>query len=76
VGRARSPERSSRRAESYGPADDIGSDVVSIQYEMLKAATVHAEDAADVEGHDDVAEFIEQCRREDANRAVRTDSAC
>ena len=50
--------------------------MVSIQYEMLKAATVHAEDAADVEGHDDVAEFIEQCRREDANRAVRTDSAC
>jgi hypothetical protein len=59
-------------AESHSPADDIVYDLVSIQYHALKATTVYGKYAADAEGHDDVAAFIEQCRREDAARAQRT----
>jgi len=58
-------------AESHSPADDIVYNLVSIQYHALKAATVYAQYAADAEGHDDVLEFIEQCRQEDARRAER-----
>jgi hypothetical protein len=59
-------------AEVHSPADDIVYDLVSIQYHALKAAQVYAKYAADAEGHQDVAAFIDQCRQEDANRAVRT----
>jgi hypothetical protein len=59
-------------AESHSPADDIVYDLVSIQYHALKAATAYAKYAEDAQGHDDVVEFIEQCRREDAARAQRT----
>ncbi len=58
-------------AESHSPADDIVYNLVSIQYHALKAATAYAKYAADAEGHDDVLEFLEQCRQEDAQRAVR-----
>jgi hypothetical protein len=58
-------------AESHTPADDIVYNLVSIQYHALKAAQVYARYAEDAEGHDDVAEFIEQCRQQDAGRAVR-----
>jgi hypothetical protein len=58
-------------AESHSPADDIVYDLVSIQYHALKGAQVYGRYAADAEGHDDVAEFVEQCRQEDARRAVR-----
>jgi hypothetical protein len=59
-------------AESHSPADDIVYDLVSIQYHALKAVQVYAKYAEDAEGHEDVAAFIEQCRGEDAARAVRT----
>jgi hypothetical protein len=58
-------------AESHSPADDIVYNLVSIQYHALQAATVYAKYAADAEGHDDVLEFVEQCRQEDSRRAVR-----
>ena len=58
-------------AESHSPADDIVYDLVSIQYHALKAATAYAKYAEDAEGHDDVAAFIEQCRSQDADRAVK-----
>jgi hypothetical protein len=58
-------------AESHSPADDIVYNLVSIQYHALKGATVYAKYAADAEGHDDVLQFIEQCRQEDAQRAQR-----
>ena len=58
-------------AGASSPADDIVYNLVSIQYHALKAATVYAKYAADAEGHDDVLEFIEQCRQEDARRAER-----
>jgi hypothetical protein len=58
-------------AESHSPADDIVYNLVSIQYHALKGATVYAKYAADAEGHDDVLEFVEQCRQEDARRAER-----
>lgn len=58
-------------AESHSPADDIVYDLVSIQYHALKATEAYAKYAADAEGHDDVLEFLEQVRQEDARRAVR-----
>jgi len=58
-------------AESHTPADDIVYDLVSIQYHALKGAQVYEQYAADAEGHDDVLEFIEQVRRQDAERVVR-----
>jgi hypothetical protein len=58
-------------AESHTPADNIVYNLVSIQYHALKAGQAYAQYAADAEGHADVKEFIEQCREEDAERAVR-----
>lgn len=58
-------------AESHTPADNIVYNLVSIQYHALKAGQVYEQYAADAEGHADVKEFIEQCREEDAERAVR-----
>jgi hypothetical protein len=59
-------------AESHSPADDIVYDLVSIQYHALKAAQAYSKYTEDAEGHDDVREFIEQCRQQDAARAQRT----
>jgi hypothetical protein len=59
-------------AESHSPADDIVYNLVSIQYHALKATQVYAKYAEDAQGHDDVLAFIEQCRSEDAARAVRS----
>ncbi|HWG98148.1 MAG TPA: hypothetical protein VNV66_02245 [Pilimelia sp.] len=58
-------------AESHTPADDIVYDLVSIQYHALKGAQVYAKYAADAQGHEEVAAFIEEIRREDARRAER-----
>jgi hypothetical protein len=58
-------------AESHTPADNIVYDLVAIQYHALKAGQVYAQYAADAEDHADVQEFIEQCRQEDAERAVQ-----
>ena len=58
-------------AESHTPADDIIYDLVSIQYHALKGAQLYAQFAVDAEGHDDVAEFVEQVHDEDAHRAQR-----
>jgi hypothetical protein len=58
-------------ADSHSPADDIVYNLVSIQYHALKGATVYAKYATDAEGHDDVLQFIEQCRQQDAQRAQR-----
>jgi hypothetical protein len=54
-------------------ADDIVYDLISIQYHALKAAEVYdkfLEDAHSRE-HEDVAEFIRQCKDEDQQRAIR-----
>ena len=56
-------------AESHSPADDIVYDLVSIQYHALKAASLYAKYVEDAEGHDDVRQFIEKVREEDAQRA-------
>jgi regulator of sirC expression with transglutaminase-like and TPR domain len=58
-------------AESHTPADNIVYDLVAIQYHSLKAGQVYEQYSADAEDHEDVKEFIEQCRQEDAERAVR-----
>lgn len=56
-------------AESHSPADDIVYDLVSIQYHALKGATLYAKYAEDAEGHDDVRQFFDKVREEDAQRA-------
>jgi hypothetical protein len=58
-------------AETHSPADDIVYNLVSIQYHALKATQAYAQYAEDAAGHDDVLEFVEQCRQEDARRAQR-----
>ncbi len=58
-------------AESHTPADNIVYDLISIQYHALKGGQVYAQYLEDAESHDDVRQFIEQVRDEDARRAVR-----
>jgi len=58
-------------SDSHTPADDIVYNLVSIQYHALKGGQVYAKYAADAEGHDDVRQFIDQVRQQDAERAVR-----
>ena len=60
-------------ASEHTPADDIVFDLVSIQYHALKAAEAYDKylEDAHTQEHDDVVEFIEQCKSEDAERAVR-----
>jgi hypothetical protein len=58
-------------AESHTPADNIVYDLVAIQYHALKGGQVYEQYTTDAEDHEDVKEFIEQCRQEDAERAVR-----
>ena len=58
-------------AESHSPADDIVYDLVSIQYHALKAAEAYAKYLEDAHDHADVAQFIEQCQSQDADRAVK-----
>jgi hypothetical protein len=60
-------------ASEHTVADDIVYDLVSIQYHALKGAEVYdryLNDAHSVE-HPDVSEFIEGCKREDEQRAIR-----
>ena len=57
--------------EKHTPTDDVVYDLISIQYHALKGAQVYAKYLKDAEEHDDVREFIEQVRREDAERALR-----
>ena len=58
-------------ASEHTPADDIVYDLVSIQYHALQAAQTYAKYIDDAHDHSDVREFIEQCRSQDADRAVR-----
>ena len=60
-------------ASQHTVADDIVYDLISIQYHALKGAELYdrfLEDAHSAE-HEDVSEFIRQCKREDEQRAVR-----
>jgi hypothetical protein len=56
---------------THTPADDVVYDLVSIQYHALKAAQTHDKYAEDAHEHQDVKEFIQQCARQDAERAQR-----
>ncbi|MBJ7609136.1 MAG: hypothetical protein JF887_06855 [Candidatus Dormibacteraeota bacterium] len=58
-------------ASEHTPADDIVYDLVSIQYHALRAAEAHGKYEQDAHGHQDVVEFLRQCKAEDAQRAVR-----
>jgi hypothetical protein len=58
-------------ASGHSPADDIVFDLVSIQYHALKAAEAYDKYVQDAHDHDDVRQFIEECARQDAQRAER-----
>jgi hypothetical protein len=55
----------------HTPADDLVYDLVSIQYHALKGAQVYGQYLKDAAGHEDVRQFIEEVRSQDAQRAVR-----
>jgi hypothetical protein len=50
-------------------ASDIVYDLVSIQYHALKGAQLYDQFLSDAEENDDVKEFIETCKEQDAERA-------
>ncbi len=54
-------------------ADDIVYDLVSIQYHALKGAEVYSRylDDAHATDHPELTEFIEECRRQDNERAQK-----
>ena len=56
---------------AHTPADDIVYDLVSIQYHAMQGAYVYDKYLQDAAEHEDVADFIRQCRDEDARRATR-----
>ena len=60
-------------ASEHTVADNIVYDLISIQYHALKGAEVYdrfLEDTHSAE-HQDVTQFILQCKREDEQRAVK-----
>jgi hypothetical protein len=60
-------------ASEHTVADNIVYDLISIQYHALKGAEVYdryLDDAHSAE-HEDVTEFIRQCKQEDEGRALR-----
>ena len=60
-------------AANHAVTDDVVYDIVSIQYHALQALESYErylEDAHSAD-HDDVTQFIEQCRDQDRERANR-----
>ena len=59
-------------ASEHTVADNIVYDLISIQYHALKGAEVYDRYIEDAHGdHDDVVQFIQQCKDEDNRRAQR-----
>ncbi len=58
-------------ASEHTVADNVVYNLISIQYHALKAAEVYDRYIEDAHEHEDVVEFIRQCRDEDNRRAVR-----
>ncbi|HVL50624.1 MAG TPA: hypothetical protein VM754_03845 [Actinomycetota bacterium] len=58
-------------SNEHSPTDDIFFDMISIQYHSLKATAAYDKYLQDAHDHQDVADFIRQCKREDEARALR-----
>jgi hypothetical protein len=60
-------------ASQHTVADDIVYDLISIQYHALKGAEVYDRYLQDAHSreHEDVSEFIRQCKEQDEQRATR-----
>lgn len=58
-------------SSEHSPTDDIFYDMISIQYHSLKAIEVYDKYLEDAHDHQDVADFIRQCKQEDEARAMR-----
>jgi hypothetical protein len=54
------------------PADNVFYDLVSIEYHALKGGSLYDQFIRDAAGRDDVRQFIEQVKAEDAQRAIRS----
>ncbi|HEX6501028.1 MAG TPA: hypothetical protein VF054_18660 [Micromonosporaceae bacterium] len=54
---------------AHTPADNIFYDLVSIQYHALKGSQVYDQYLQDAAEHQDVRQFIEQCKQQDSQRA-------
>jgi hypothetical protein len=57
---------------AHTPADNIFYDLVSIEYHALKGTSLYDRYMQDASEHEDVRQFIEQCKREDSQRAIRS----
>lgn len=55
----------------HTPADDIVYDLISVQYHALKAAQTYDKYVQDAHGHEEVVTFLQECARQDAERAER-----
>jgi hypothetical protein len=55
--------------QSGSPASNVVYDLVSIQYHALKGAQVYDQFINDAQGNDQVRQFFEQVKAEDAKRA-------
>jgi pyrroloquinoline quinone (PQQ) biosynthesis protein C len=58
-------------SQSGSPASNLVYDLVSVQYHALKGAQVYDQYVADAQGNDQVRQFFEQVKQEDAQRAQR-----
>lgn len=60
-------------ASDHTVADDIVFDLISIQYHALQAAAVYNRYLEDAHGaeHEDISDFIGECKRQDEQRAQR-----
>jgi hypothetical protein len=60
-------------ASQHTVADDIVYDLISVQYHALKGAEVYDRYLQDTHSqeHEDVSEFIRQCKEQDEQRALR-----
>lgn len=55
----------------HSPTDDIFFDMISIQYHSLKACEAYDKYLQDTHDHQDVADFIRECKQQDQARAIR-----
>jgi hypothetical protein len=60
-------------ASEHTIADNIVYDLISIQYHALKGAEVYDRFLADAHSaeHEDVTQFVGECKQQDEQRAVR-----
>ena len=59
-------------ASEHNVTDDIVYDMISVQYHSLKAMEAYDKYIQDAHDHQDVVEFLRQCRDQDAERVEQS----